>query len=132
MQEITIGGYTIEELKAIKAKVQPDAVKFVSQQIDAATALVNQLLEAEGDDIERLAKEATDVLESAQLVSGLANVEFSLPYNEEYYSGDGVLTSLLDDAENIGSVYGDDAVGQLFSLLEDMESQSRDWHSSRC
>lgn len=133
MEDIILGGVSLTELKAIKAKVTPEAAKFVSKAVDEAKELVNQALQAESqEDVDRLCAEAADKFEAADMVSGITGVSFHIPYYEDWGYDETPLTGQLEDAGDFFDVYGNGPVARLFGLLEDMQSKSRDWHSSRC
>ena len=138
MNNITIGGYTIEELKKIKTAIQKDASKVIADAVDIAEQAVRQIstmyeyAEEEVDrldmvEVTKLAKLAAANLETAKLVSGLSGVEYSLAYNEEYRDHEGVLSDILDE---IFEYEYPEGVLDLMPLLEDMEKQSYLWNSS--
>ena len=60
---------------------------------------------------------------------------FFLPFYEEYgnYDRNEIFSRMLESVDNelINEVW-DEAISDLYELFDDMETQSRDWHSSRC
>lgn len=137
MGDIILNGFNISELKRTRIALQQDASKFVSESIEKAQDIVkHRLVVAQyASDAEAAAEEAFSLLEKAEVVASTAGIEFSLPYYEEYGSHDAedILTQVIEEASNevIGSYYKG-SLGKLHSLLESMESSSRDWHSSNC
>lgn len=138
MSEIIIGGVSIHTLKAQRDAMRKDAVKFVSDNIDGAKALIEELLELtveEYDKVDSLASQANELLEAAKLVSDVTGVTYFLPYSEEWGDNGDVFTRRLEEADE-GALSKDwDEYPQLvslFSTLENMESESSDWHTSRC
>ena len=140
MNDIIIDGISINELKKTKAALQQGASKFISDSISQVQEIVKERLVTATNygEAEAAAKEALALLENAQLVSGVSGVSFFLPYYEEYgsYGDDDILSRMIDniDRDITGAFYGASkgTVAKLYSLLEDMESTTRDWHSSTC
>lgn len=137
MEQIKIGGFTIEQLKKMQVAVQKDANKVIAQAIADAEKAVADIIEIaqEYEDIEdfdesrikALAKLAEESLALAELVSGISGVEYSIAYNEEYCNNDDVLSNKLNeifdwDYPNCLSV--------VMDKLEGMEQQSYLWNSS--
>lgn len=132
-QDIVINGVSVNELKKQRAAIREGASKIISENIDLAKTLTQQLVESEDPKvIERLAQEAYTALDTANVVSGVSGVSFYLPFYEEYRDEE-TYSSMLEESENeLVSENWDGAVSKLYNLYEEMESQSRDWHSSRC
>lgn len=144
MTDIVLNGVSIAELKKQKALIQKDASAFIAKGIADATALIKSIVAAaevadcrgvelipeQKEEIQEAARLATSILEDVKIVSAVSNVPFYLPFYEEYgYADERPYTAQLDDA--LG-VYDADAVIELHGVLEDMEYDSRNWHSSRC
>lgn len=140
MSEITLGGYTLDELKKMKAAVSKDAQAFIATKMQEATNYFEQLRELigepEGEDeveateeMQGLAKLANESFKQVKLVSGISGVTFYLDYHEDWGSTGDVLSSVLEDA---GLSWRCGALSDLFSTLENMEYDSRNWHSSSC
>lgn len=140
---ITLGGYDLETLKGIKAAVQQDAAKFVSQELERARELFDQIVEkvdSEEVDIdsidgyrelEAIAEQATEAFDNVHLIASLGEVTYYLDYHTEWgYSDEQPLTSRLEDIISWHKM--DDGFKALHQTLEDMESQSRNWHQSTC
>jgi len=139
MDDVIIEGISINELKATKAKIQQGANKVISDSIEQATKVFHEMMEAESyDEAEKLAQQAYDLLETANVVSGVSGVKFSLPYYEEYgqYESDEVMSHILENNEENENVESDwqnkNNIYRLQSLLENMESQACNWYSSKC
>lgn len=137
-KELTIGGYTLEELKKIQAAVQKEASKVISEAVAAAEAAVQAIVETAQnyeEDVEQmpdslireLAQTAEDNLALAKLVSGLSGVEYCISWDEEYREQDDTMSTLIE-----GAFDGDypDVLSGVMSYLEDMEHQSYLWNSS--
>lgn len=135
---IIIAGVNINDLKKQRDALKKDANKFVSDNIEQVTKLVNQIVEAESEEeAEKLGKEAFELLEAAELVASVSGVTFLLPYYEEYgrYDSDEVLSMKLENSENenLDDVYNSRTyLGKLYDLLGNMEADSLGWYSSRC
>jgi hypothetical protein len=139
--DIVIGGISIATLRAQQAAIRKDAVTFVAQAISSGREAFDRLKEASSvSEAEALANEAAEHFENAQLVAGVANITFSLPYYEEYgpYESEDIISHALDNIENenvtaLGSYWrSENALGRLYNVVSDMESSARDWNSSRC
>jgi hypothetical protein len=135
-KDIIINGVSVNQLKAQRAAIREGASKLIAENIETAKNLTKKLVESEdSQEIETLAKEAYEALDTAQVVSGVSGVSFFLPFYEEYgsYNGDEIFSNILEESENeLVSENWDGAVSKLYRLFGNMESQSRDWHSSRC
>lgn len=134
MTDIVLAGVSIAELKKQKQAIQKDAVKFLSDGVEKVKALVNEIVEldaeTEQEAIDAKAREAADILENVQIVSGVSGVEYYLPHTDEWgYNGsdDDPMYSKLEDAE-----LDSNDVDSLMSLLEDMEYEVRKWNTSTC
>ena len=139
MNDIIIDGISVNELRKTKLALQKGASKFIAESIEQVKSIVKDRLvvATNYDEAEVAAQEALGILENAQLVAGVSGVSFYLPYYEEYggdYEYD-ILSKVIENADEdeIGSYYGGGgALSKLYSLLEDMESETRNWHSSSC
>lgn len=136
--DILLNGVSIAELKKQKALIQKDASAFIADGIKEATNIIRGIVEdAEGEEevdpavTEKYAKMAIEILDNVALVSGVSGVTYELPYSEDGYYNETPLTIAL---ENAGlEAYGDvQFINDLHNTLEDMEYNSRNWHSSRC
>jgi hypothetical protein len=144
-KDIIINGVSIEELKKQRKAIQQGASKIISDSIEAATKLVHEIMKAESkEDALKLAEEAYEHLDTAEIVSGVSGVQFYLPFHEEYgrHEHDEILSSILsqdyvDDEEDVNenasfSWQDKNALYKLYNKLENMESDSLAWHSSMC
>lgn len=141
MNEIIIGGYTLDELKVIQSKVKKDANKIIADAIASGTAYVEQILAIERDEdaeeysaeqyaeMQTLAGKAQEQLEIAKIVSGLSDVKYYLEFSNSYDTNSDTLTYQLSD--KFEDDYPD-VVDELYGLLEDMEGDSYMWHNSNC
>jgi hypothetical protein len=149
MQEIVIAGYSLEELKKIQNNVRKDANKHISDNIEAGTKLVKEMValaeetdfdvEEDGEDfaavqevrakISGMAEQADSHFDTARTVAQISGVSFYIPFNEDWASGN-ALTDALEDA-NLRYDFSE-ALEGLADTLEDMEYASKNWHSSRC
>lgn len=137
--DIILNGVRLLEIKAMKDKITPSAVKFVAEKIDAATTLIEEILElgekeAEADTalMDLKAIEAKAHLENAQLVAGVTGVTFFLPFSESWGDpGDTPYSSRLEEMEE-ESEECSEVLRSLYSILERMEYDSKNWHSSNC
>lgn len=131
MEQMLIGGYTLDELKKIQSSVKKDASKIISDSIKAATDAMDEMLSLDEvediDKISSLAKEADQQLELARTVSSISDVTYYLPYSSDYDS-DGYYYKI----ENDNFAGDNEDVNSLMGTLEDMEYTSRQWHESRC
>jgi hypothetical protein len=134
-KDIIINGVSVNELKKQRAAIREGAAKLIAENIETAKSLTRKIIESEDkQEIEQLAKEAYEALDTANVLSGASGVNFYLPFYEEYRDEDEIFSHMLEGSENelLDEAVWDGALGDLYSLFEDMESQSRDWHSSRC
>lgn len=146
MTDIVLNGVSITELKKQKAAIQKDASAFIARGIKDATALLESILESvddadaelDKDGIEAAAAQAVEILENVDLVSGVSDVEFYLPFYAEY-SDDRPFSSRLEDSERLdevleGTYLGRDEgpLGRLYGVLDSMESKSKLWNTSYC
>ena len=80
-KDIVINGVSIEELKKQRAAIRQGASKVISDNIEAATKLVHEIMKAESKDAAlKLAEEAYEHLDTAEIVSGVSGVQFFLPF----------------------------------------------------
>lgn len=132
-KDIIINGVSINELKKQREAIRQGAAQVISDNIDLAKTLTQQLVEAKDmTEIDNLAQQAYDALETASVVSGVSGISFYLPFYEEYRDEDeDILSSVLDENDN-ELLSDSQKVQKLSSMFYTMERQSRDWHSSRC
>ena len=135
-RDIIINGVSINELKKQRDSIRQGAAKIISENIDIAKELTKKLVESTDKvEIKSWAKEAYEALDNANVVAGVSGVSFLLPFYEEYgsYESEEIFSSLLEESDNeVLKEVWDDSVNQLYNLFYNMETQSRDWHSSRC
>lgn len=135
-KDIIINGVSINELKKQRDSIRQGAAKIISENLEIAKELTQKLVESTDKvEINSLAKEAYEALDNANVVAGVSGVSFLLPFYEEYgrYEGEEIFSTLLEESDNeILKEVWDDSVNQLYNLFYTMETQSRDWHSSRC
>lgn len=143
MDEMKIGGYTIEELKKVQAEVRKDASKIIADAIKTATDNMDSLLEFSKEDeddkfsdeekaqIISKAKEAGEALELADMVSRISGVKYYLPYSSDWDS-DGYFYKFesCDNGLELFELIDDHS--KVLGKLEDMEYQSKQWHQSTC
>lgn len=134
--DLILGGYTLDQLKEMKKAVSKDATKFIADHMEIATkhfAELRELLEEVEDDSHvtpemlKLAEKANEAFKAVQLVSGITGVTFYLDFYEDWGTDGDVLSTALEDCP-----ISAEELSELQSTLEEMEWQSRDWHSSRC
>lgn len=137
MTDIVLNGVSITELKKQRALIQKDASAFIAQGLKDVAVLMQSIKEAvevpkdeviDEEGIDAAAAQAKQILENIQIVSGVSGVTYYLPFYEEYgYNDEKPYSSILDNAD-----LSSDQIDALYGLLEDMESDSRNWHSSQC
>jgi hypothetical protein len=138
-KDIIIGGVSLEVLKAQQTEIRKDASKVIAEHLAAGTALVEQLVkepeDGEAVDYEALAEQALEHMEVVELVAGVSGVTFFLPYYEEdgQYESSDILSSQIEEAEHLDSDWqSKNAIYRLNCLLNSMEGDSCNWHSSMC
>jgi uncharacterized lipoprotein YehR (DUF1307 family) len=139
-KDIIINGVSIEELKKQRKAIQQGASKIISDSIEAATKLLHKIMKAESkEDALKLAEEAYEHLDTAEIVSGVSGVQYYLDYNDGYH--DDVLSTLLSQEDldedevnpNVEFSYSDkNALYKLYNKLESMESDTEGWNASTC
>ena len=131
--DIVLNGVSVADLKRQKEQMRESAAKFMADGIANATTIVRKILDEENtEDVDGLAQEATDILEQVELVAGASGMTYYLPYNEEYGEDDSMANE-LDNAEHLEIDWRNKSpVYLLRSRLENMEYDSRMWHSSTC
>lgn len=131
MEEIILGGVSITKLKQQRGAVRKDAAEFMSTNIAKAEAIVQELLELDENrsyqKIQKLAKEANDILTNVNLVSGISDVPFFIDYEEYGNEGESIFQKLEGTFEDL-----DDDVLALYHTAECMAGKSKMWHSSTC
>lgn len=139
MEDIILGGHSIDALKQIKKDIQQDAVKVIATNMADALSKFETLKEVETEeDGKAVAQEIYDHLETVQVVAGVSGCTFMMPWNEEYgnYDHSDIISCFLDDNENDSLQFSwqdrDNPLKKLYNLAENMESDSRAWHSSTC
>jgi hypothetical protein len=146
MQEIVIDGVNLNEMKAkhdalqaemqqARNKVRQGASKFIAEKLDEGKKLVEALLDEDFEgDVEEVATQAYDLLSAVSFVSEVSGVTYRLPYYDrqaEYAPYGDPYSTQFDEAEN-EALNDSEAVGKLWGLLEDMESEVSDWLTSYC
>ena len=135
MNDITLGGFSLKLLQEQKKAIQQDAFTFVAKGIKDATLLMESILdtaddektEAEIAEVYAAAAEAKRILEDVILVASVSGQTFYLPFSEDGYNpGDNPFSDRL-----YGAIEGVD-LGDLIGVLENMEYDSKGWHSSNC
>lgn len=136
MEQMLIGGYTLDELKAVQAAVKKDASKIISDAISNAESAMDEILSLQDEDqeydaetlaqINALSATAHNQLELAATVSSISDVEYYLPYSCDY-SSDGYYRKFEDMY-----IEDSDALDKMMGKLEDMEYQSKQWNMSTC
>lgn len=143
MTAITLGGYTIDELKAIRVAVAKDAQAFVAEELARAKGLFEKLrpmleeIEEYGgkasEETQAIAKEANEAFAAVDLVASLGGVTYFVDYYEEYNDLDPASYHL--DNAGYGYCYRKSertALHDLYDTISGMEAQSQAWHSSTC
>jgi fibronectin type 3 domain-containing protein len=132
-EDIIINGISVNNLKAQRDAIRQGASKIIAENVELAKTLTRKIVEAEDkEEVDNLAKEAYEALDTANLLSGVSGVSYYLPYYEEYGDdNDNICSSLLENSEN-ELLHKNDEVNKLCRLFYTMESQSRDWHASTC
>lgn len=134
-EDIIINGVSVNELKRQRNAIRQGASQIISKNIELAKNLTNQLLKSDNaDEIKKLAEEAHEVLDTANIVSSVSGVTFSLPFYEDYgnYESEDIFSHKLEQSANKLINENWDLIRDLYCLFDSMESQSREWHSSRC
>lgn len=146
MSDIILNGVSITELKKQKALIQKDASAFIARGINDATALLESILNAVDDEdseldresIEAAAAQAVEILENVDVVAGVSDVSYYLPFYAEY-SDDRPYSGRLEDSDRLeeildGEYLWRDAgpLGRLYGVLGGMESNSKLWNTSYC
>jgi hypothetical protein len=138
MSNIVLGGVDISQIRAQRAAMRKDAVKFISDGIEEATKQFNELMlleEGEEAEAEALAARINDILENVEVVADVSGVSYKLPYSDDGYYDERPFSYRLEDPEDEGgavNAYGSKIMGKLLDTLQEMEVQCRDWYSSRC
>lgn len=149
MQEIIIDGVNLSDLKikydalakeqaAMRASIRQGASKYIAEAIKDAKVFLEQIVNADEDDEEKLdletvSAQALELLKNAKFVSDVSGVSYYLPYYDRQgeYAPDGdPYTSQFDDS--IFSYKDSESFSTLWGLLEDMESEVSEWNTSYC
>lgn len=141
-KDIIIAGVSINALKKLKKDIREGASKVISDSIDDALRLSEEMFSVSTpEEVIALAKQALELLETAEVVSNVSGVTFSLPYYEEYgrYESSEVFSQRLEDAEYEdedsvvnAAFHADSVMADLRDQFGNMESEARGWHSSTC
>lgn len=144
--EITLGGFTVSQLKQIKASIQQDATAFIAKELERAQELTRQLISLVEDEedfdidnarpelyseIESLAAQAEEAYSNVDVVAGVSGQAYYIPFYHEYQD-ERPWTSELED---VGLYAWKDKSSALYKLrvtLESMEEDSRGWNDSTC
>lgn len=135
-EDIVINGVSLNELKRQRDSIRPGASALISEKIELAKSLTQTLVKSTNtEEIEQLAAQAYEALDSAKLVSGISGVNFYLPFYDsqnDYTEGE-TFSSMLEESDNeVLTENFKGGVKKLYNLFYEMESQSADWHASRC
>lgn len=132
--DIIINGINLSDLQEQKKSIRQGASSLISNHVAKAKNYCRQILESEdAEEIKQLAEDAYESLDTANYISDVSEVTFNLPFHEDYEQNTEAFSYMLENSEN--QVLKDNwkgAVGNLYSLLEDMEYKSHGWHSSSC
>lgn len=140
LDTITFGGYTLKEIRTMQSAVHKDAVVFVSDGLDEALTLLGDIVEMAGEDAVEVLDaegvelaqskidEATKLLKAVNTVATISGVTYYLPFYSSYgdYYDERPWSGQIEDLQSSLEAYG------LYSVLENMESSSREWNESRC
>lgn len=139
MSDLILGGINITELRKQQQVLRKEGSVYIAEGIRDATALIESILgadeESTKEEIDEAAEKATEILKNIRIVSGVTGVEYFLPHATSYgdYYDEKPFTIALESADLEFSPYSaTDALGRLYSVLEDMESTVRDWNTSYC
>jgi hypothetical protein len=146
MQEIIIDGVNLNEMKAkhdalqkemqqARNSIRQGASKFIAEKIAEGKKLVEELLDDDFDgNVDDVASRAYDLLSAASFVSEVSGVTYTLPYYDrqsDYHPYGDPYTVQIDEVDN-DAINDNEAVGKLYALLENMESDVSDWLTSYC
>jgi hypothetical protein len=145
MTDIVLNGVSITELKKQKVLIQQDAAKFIANGIKDATTLLVSIIESfesdetiDRDEIEAAASAAVEILENVDLVAGVSDVEYYLPFFSEY-SDDRAFSNRLEELDRVDEVLdgeylwrNEGPIGRLYGVLSNMENKSKVWNTSYC
>lgn len=135
MTDIVLNGVSINKLKKQRDLIQKDANQFIAKGLRKLEALIREIVNERDEDEDgemvstdevnegKLLKEATELAENISIVSKVSGVGFYIPWCGESCDEE-AFSSMLEEVE----LYDTD----LYSILESMESASRDWNESRC
>jgi hypothetical protein len=149
MEQIIIDGVNLSEMKVrydalaqeqaqMRSSIRQGASKFIAEAIKDAKVFLDQIVNADEDDEEKIdleivSSQALALLKNAKFVSDISGVGYDLPYYDRQgeYCPDGELyTSQLEE-----SIFGhkdSKSFEELWGLLEDMESEVAEWNMSFC
>lgn len=134
MNDITLNGVSINDLKKQKKAIQKDASKFIADNTEQVKELVAKIMQTEDSgEIKKLSKAACEILDNINVVSDVSGVEYYFDYSDEYgsCSDDDILSSQLNN--KIEELDIDEKhVSILISQLEDMEYNVQKWNTSTC
>lgn len=122
MSDIILNGVSINELRAMQVKIQPEAAKYVADGIKALKRMVKLVrVNSEPEDeaeAQKLAGEAIELANNVNLVAAISGVTYDV---------EGLAYRLADDFDLL-----EGKVDELYDVLEAMESQTEGWNSSNC
>lgn len=136
-----LNGIELDVLVEQQKSIQQEANAAIASELTSAQALVEKLLsETDLEEIENLSEKVMEHLTNLKKVAQVANIEYCIPWDEEYCSDDDTISTKLEEHEVVYSDAWDwqkrrDTFPQfqkLTSLIGDMEYNSKQWHSSTC
>lgn len=145
MKNIIVGGYTIEQLKEIKDKVQPEAAALIDKHLQEAMEKFKDFKQSETKEYANMmAENIYNHLDIVNILAGISGIDYYIPYCSEYGEcEENVITMFLDNWEEYieneditEEVFKwdckDSPIKKLYYLASDMENNSKMWNSSWC
>jgi hypothetical protein len=149
MEQIIIDGVDLSELKIkydklakeqaeMRQSIRQGSSKFIADNMKQALAHVEEMKEAEELEVaEAAAVKATTLLKTVKFVSDVSGVSYYMPYynSQAEYNPDGeTITDILEDGdyELLSDNYKNEALSELYSIAEDMQSDVAEWNTSYC
>lgn len=127
-EQIILNGVNVDkvytELLETRDKIRQEAYQFMSENIDVAQQLTEQLSKTTDIElIKEIANEAYLTLYNVQKVSEVSGVEYNLPYSSH--------NSLLSSYKN--KLFQDlQEIEDLKEIFDEMEEQTSRWQASYC
>lgn len=139
LKTMTLGGYTLDQIRSMQQDVRKDAAEFVSNGLDEATTILAELMEIAGEqevddqeiikDLQSKVDTATELLKAVDTVATVSGVSYYLPFHSSYgydYDDERPWSSQVEDmATQLDN-------RNLYWILDSMESNSCNWNESRC